>query len=273
MNARGAFLNRSLLLSLGGRRTSPSGFSGDFVWEASAAYIIKSLGTKIRAFAGTGYRAPSLWELYGVSGDQGTLRRLGNPDLKPETSKSWEAGVDQSLFGGKLTAGATYFETRLDNVVFTRGSKYQNGGKGLAKGIEAYVSARPFEALTIDLAYSYADSRYKTSPQSQNWTRRESLPQSSVHLSLAAAPVDWLTLSVNASWRDRAVIVIPDSMTWADVRWVEKESMVWDAAATVRISERASFFVRGENIFGENYTYDGYQMPRASFHGGIDLIF
>src|SRR3546814_17050516 len=54
--------------------------------------------------------------LYGYSDG----RYIGNPDLKPEKSKGWEAGIEQS-FGTDdwATIGATYFDAKLTDEIFT----------------------------------------------------------------------------------------------------------------------------------------------------------
>jgi vitamin B12 transporter len=67
-------------------------------------------GTRVRAAYGTGVKNPGYYELYGFSDG----KYIGNPNLKPEKSKGWEAGVEQSFADGKATIGATYFRQQAD---------------------------------------------------------------------------------------------------------------------------------------------------------------
>ncbi|MEO6186092.1 MAG: TonB-dependent receptor [Steroidobacteraceae bacterium] len=72
-------------------------------------------GTRLRAATGSGIKNPTPTEIFGF--DPNTF--IGNPDLKPEKSEGWEAGVEQSLAGGHVLLGATYFDSKLKNEIYT----------------------------------------------------------------------------------------------------------------------------------------------------------
>jgi len=82
-------------------------------WRMGAAYNFGSAG-KLRASTGTGVKNPTFTELFGFF--PGSF--IGNPDLKPEKSKSWEIGYDHSF--DRLNASITYFDAKLDNEITTR---------------------------------------------------------------------------------------------------------------------------------------------------------
>src|SRR6266571_2399907 len=66
-------------------------------------------GTRIRGSAGTGFRAPTFNDLF--------FPDFGNPDLQPERSMSWDAGVDQKLWQGRIRLGLTYFHNDFTNLI------------------------------------------------------------------------------------------------------------------------------------------------------------
>ena len=70
---------------------------------------------RLRATAGTGIKNPTYTELYGF--DPSSF--VGNPNLKPEKSKGWDAGIDQTFAGGDVLVTATYFSARLKDEIFT----------------------------------------------------------------------------------------------------------------------------------------------------------
>ena len=74
-------------------------------------------GTKLRAHAGRGYRAPSFYERFGTFYSSFGYGIYGDPRLHPNRSLGGDAGIDQSFVNGRMRASATYFYTRLQEVI------------------------------------------------------------------------------------------------------------------------------------------------------------
>jgi vitamin B12 transporter len=70
---------------------------------------------RLRAALGSGVKNPTNYELFGFD----PVTYLGNPNLKPERSEGWEAGVEIGLFEDRVLIGGTYFNTRLEDELFT----------------------------------------------------------------------------------------------------------------------------------------------------------
>ncbi|HLG86096.1 MAG TPA: TonB-dependent receptor [Alphaproteobacteria bacterium] len=137
-----------LYLTAGGRIDDHSAFGPFRTYRVTGAYLIDETGTKLHAAVGTGFRAPSLFELYdGFS---------GNSFLKPETSRGWEFGVDQTIFDG-VTLKATYFNQRIENRIdFDEATfVYFNEGHTKAQGVEMEVDVQPLQSLTLRAVYTY----------------------------------------------------------------------------------------------------------------------
>jgi vitamin B12 transporter len=117
-------LGNRLHLSLGGRIddvTSPDHLvtgvdeSGSSTldrfatWRATAAYEIHETDTKLRASAGTGGKAPSLFQLFSPD--------FGTPTLQSERSIGVDAGIDQALLDGRVKLSATIFYNRYRDLI------------------------------------------------------------------------------------------------------------------------------------------------------------
>ncbi len=89
-------------------------FDDDTTYRVQASYRFDS-GTRLRAAAGTGIKNPGIFELFGF--DPGSF--IGNPNLKPEKSDGWEVGVDQSFADGRALVGATWFDSKLTDEIYT----------------------------------------------------------------------------------------------------------------------------------------------------------
>lgn len=128
--------------------------------RVSVAYILPWMKTKLRGGYGEGLKAPSFGETFG----SGSPFDIGNPNLKPEESTSWEVGVDRSLTFASFAAdlSLTYFSADYKNLVayiFSRTPNYFNIQKARAQGLE--ISLRTFlsEELSVGGAYTYLDTK------------------------------------------------------------------------------------------------------------------
>jgi len=98
--------------------------------------------TTLRSSVGKVFRPPTVYELYRTwSYASGTVYR-GNPDLKPETAVSWDAGIAQELWEGASFSGS-YFENRMADLVYRRTdpanskiNEYVNAGRAKCRGVE-----------------------------------------------------------------------------------------------------------------------------------------
>jgi vitamin B12 transporter len=114
----------------------------------------------LRGGYGEGLKAPSFTENFGT----GSPFVVGNPDLKPEESTSWEIGIDQPLTLAAFAAdfSLTYFSADYKNLAaFVSGSapNFLNIQKARARGLE--ISLRTFvsEELSVGGAYTYLDTK------------------------------------------------------------------------------------------------------------------
>lgn len=62
-----------------------------------------------------GFKAPSPTQLYTNYGGPGTYLRVGNPYLKPETSKGWELGA--KMGSDDLGGAVSFFDNRYQNFI------------------------------------------------------------------------------------------------------------------------------------------------------------
>ncbi|EMU1127618.1 TonB-dependent receptor [Citrobacter sp. CK184] len=158
----------SLAFTVGSRYEHNDVFGGHFsprgylVWDMTDEWTLKGGVT-------TGYKAPSLSQLHngisGVSG-QGTINTVGNPDLKPEESTSYETGLYYDNSNG-FNANITGFYTEYRNKIVSYSiddntSSYTNSGKARTDGVE-FATSFPLwlDNLSLSLNYTYTQSKQK----------------------------------------------------------------------------------------------------------------
>lgn len=144
---------------------------GTFVtFRAGTGYRMTATGTRITASVGTGFKEPTFFETF-----DGAFS-VGNPDLEPERSTSWEVGLEQPLAGGRVVLAGTYFDQRFEDLIqFTFSPpgpgdpNYFNVAEATARGIEAEVRAVPVRGLQLSASYTYlstevTDSGFNAGP-------------------------------------------------------------------------------------------------------------
>lgn len=147
-----------------------------YTFDGSASYYFSKTGTKLRTHVGNGYRVPSLYERFGTFYSTFGGNRfvpIGAPDLKPEHSAAFDAGIEQNLFNNRARLSATYFYTRLTDVIgygsvglndpFGRddnqsGGGYLNTKGGVSRGAEFSGEFRPTSTTEIFASYTYTNS-------------------------------------------------------------------------------------------------------------------
>ncbi len=145
------FLDR-IFATLGGRMDSVSSFGSQFSYRGAFAYFLPESQTKIKASYGTGFKAPSIYQLYSPYGSVG---------LQAEKSQGWDAGLEQPFLGGSAKAGATYFHNDFTNLIDFESTatppygEYVNIDKAQTEGWEVFASSKLNRNLELKADYTY----------------------------------------------------------------------------------------------------------------------
>ena len=235
-----------------------SKFGSEVTWRVGPALLFRESGTKLSSTVGTGFKAPSLFQLYSS---------YGNPDLEPEKSVGVDAGIEQILADGELTLGATYFHNDFDNLITFEPNtfKFMNTTKATTQGLEAFIRYVLSEAWSSALTYTYADSEDKELKES-----------------LLRRPRHKAAFDVVHHWGDQANAGV--SVVFVGSRFDNNYSsypvtrtslgsyVLVNLNGSLKIAESVSLFARIENIFDREYEQVyGYGTPGAGVYGGIKV--
>lgn len=97
-------------LSGGVRSENNERFGRFLTWQAAASLAWSATG-RLRGAAGRAIKEPTFFENFSSG------FAMGNPDLDPERSSSWEVGVEQSLLDGAITLDATWFDQKFRDLI------------------------------------------------------------------------------------------------------------------------------------------------------------
>ncbi len=263
----------------------PAAYTGD----GSVAYFVRQTNTKVRGHVGRGYRVPSLYERFG-SGFDSTFgyTTYGDPRLAPEHSITFDAGIDQTFAKGHVRASATYFYTRLQQVIafatlsgpdpFGRFFGYYNSQGGLSRGIETHVAVAPVAALNLSASYTFVNAVERT-PVISGVLRTLEIPrhQFSATATWRAGKRMLLTFDTLDSGNYLGP-VFPDFVTAFATRAYRFDGLRRvNAGASYRLPlgefRAVRFFVRGENLVNQEYFENGFRTPGRTVNGGIQFEF
>lgn len=152
-----SFLER-LHLSASGRHDDQSLYDEFTTYRTTAAFVIPETGSRLHGSYGTGFKNPTLGDTSSVFGTE----FIGNPNLIPEKSKSWDIGIEQSLFNKRVIFDATYFNERLEDEVSTNfgtpANAFNLAGISKRRGYELSLSVILTDKTDLSASHTYTDS-------------------------------------------------------------------------------------------------------------------
>ncbi len=241
-----------LTLTAALRQDDHSEFGGFTTGRVSAAYALPS-DTVLRASAGTGFRAPSNYELFDPT--------YGNPNLDPETSASADFGVEQRFAGDRATLSATAFWLKIDDLIdydFATNGYVQTDGSSESQGVELAAAYDVTDALTLTGSYTYTDAR------DPDGNQRLRVPRNSLAVRFDGGVTDRVSMGLGA----RHVSGLPDEPVESAA--FHSSYTVIDARVAYAVSAAAEIYLRAENLFDAEYqTVEGYSTAGQSFYFGV----
>jgi vitamin B12 transporter len=268
------FLGR-LDLSGGIRQDEAEDYQGFTSWRLGAVLAVPETRSRIRVAAGTAFKAPSLFQRFGTIGT--TFR--GNPDLSPERSFAWEAGIETDIpaFAREdfATFGATYFDTRFRDLINFNAafSTLENVERARARGAELTLVLRP--AAWLDLGASWTITETRDDLTGMPLARR---PRNVVAATARIAPTDRLVIAPELLFTgpspEGAFASYNDNGTSNATMRYNKPGTVVNLTASYRVTTEVTAFVEGRNVTGSRFEpANGFVVPGRSFLVGTRFAF
>ncbi len=243
-------------VNYGARLDDHQAFGKEFTWKVAPGYNITTTGTRLKASYGTGFKAPSLSQLFDPTS--------GNPELGPEKSKGWDAGFEQSLFGDKVVFGSTVFRNTITDLIGFGGPPLFptiNVGKARTEGVESSLTLRPMRDITVSAAHSYT----LTSNRKNN-------------TELLRRPKHQFTLGTSYQYSDKGDVGMNVRYAGSrrDFRYSDSALVsipgftVMDMNTSYKVHPNASVYARLENVLDKRYEeVSGFGQPGRGLYVGV----
>ena len=241
--------------TIGARIDDHDQFDPEITYRLAPVYWHRETDTRLKGAIGTGFRAPSLFELFGSSFNSFGGVGTGDPNLEPETSRGWEVGLDQALLDGAVTFGATYFESEIKDLIVIvfdfPDSRTVNLNEADLRGIEAFAAVAPWQNVEARLDYTY--TRAEDANTSTDLLRR---PKNKIDLDVRYHP--WPAATIAAGM---ILVGRQTDVTFATGQIIKRGSYtVFDLAGSYDVTPDVRLSARIENLLDRDYDVaDGFR--------------
>ncbi|TAL08995.1 MAG: TonB-dependent receptor [Nitrospirae bacterium] len=235
----------------GVRQDSYNPFGDATTYRGTAGYSFAETGTKVRGSYATGFRAPTINDLF--------FPNFGNPNLMPEKSRGMDAGVDQRLLSDRVRLSGGYFWNRFQNLIVNANadpncapfstflSCPRNIGSAVSKGWEAsaavvLVRDRPFmKNLEFQGQYTNTLTRdVNTSLRLSRW------PVDQWSALLTYQPIEPLVTTLAVRYVGSRFNDVPNQQPM-------RAFDVWAFTVAYDVTKYLQAYTRVDNLFDEKY--------------------
>lgn len=279
-------LAKRLTLTLGGRYDHHSAFGSAFSPKIGLNYRVTDWAS-LRASWGRGFRAPDLGQLYyRLTNPTNFYQVIGNPNLSPEHSGSWQVGAEFNAFKRKARLGINFFRNDIRNLINSQNLGFVTAGNVdtifAAYGIDpsirpfitynlllfyhrnlarAYTTGGEFDAgyilpcgFSVNGSYTYLDAR--------DVANNRYLPGRNRHQAFAKFSYENARLGVNANIRGSFYSKwIVSRIDNSNTETVAPSFQLWDVYAAKRLKKGFEVYGTVENLFNNRDQNSGTALP------------
>lgn len=253
--------SNNLFITAGLRYDDNEDFGEHTSYRLSAAHLwqLNTGELKLRGAYGTGFRAPSLYEIEYNNGPY-AYSPASETDLKEETSEGYEVGLQYAL-SPATSVEVVYFNQEIEDSIYFDLTSYsgylQDLGTSYSEGVELIAKWAISAQWHLNANYTYNDT------EDTDGEQRSRRPRQLGNLGVTYQR-DQFTASAN-------VRMVADAV---DNGTPLKDYVLLDLSARYNISDKLAVFGRLENALDEDYQdISTYNTSGSAFFVGASYTF
>jgi vitamin B12 transporter len=253
-----------------------SDFDDAISGRLSLAYDVSDT-TTLRGAVGTGRKNPTFTEMFGFFPGQ----FVGNPELKPERSTSYDIGIDQELLDGAVFLQATLFRQDLKDEIngfvfdpMTFLSTAENvPGTSTRSGVELGAQWRINNSFDLSAMYTYTDSKEQNALGENVREVRRPRHVAALSLGYRSSSQRWSAALAADYGGTRTDVFFPPFPEPSETVTLD-DYWLLDLTVHYKITQSTSLFARGTNLLDEDYEQVyGYRTPGRAGYLGVRVNF
>lgn len=247
-------------------------FGSATTYRVTGGYLHQETGTKLRGSYATGFRAPTINQLF--------FPGFGNPNLQPEKSQALDAAIEQTLPNDWGSISVGYFWTRYRNLILSVfdplvctapgsfGFCAQNAGLARAQGVEVSTKLKLLRdrawAKSLDLMINYTYSATRDISDGSD-TRLPRWPLHQITTIISYQPLEGLRGNLEGRY-------VGERFNNVGNNGPIPSFVVWNLSASYDITKQVQAYLRFDNIFNERYEEVlFFGTPIRSIFGGVRI--
>jgi vitamin B12 transporter len=261
-----------LTLTAALRDDSVSSFGSAVTGRIGGVLAIPEADLHVKASYGTGFLAPSLFDLYGQEASGGYLEYYGNPKLKPEHSAGYDAGLqfdipafDQPDFA---SISATYYFNNITDLISATPNfeSVENLGHSRISGVETELALTLAPWVTADLTYTYTYARDVT-----DGTPLLRRPENTGSATVTLTPLPAISIVPQVQYIGRFTdYLYADDGYPTGSDGLNEPGTIVNLTASYAVTPQYSLFADAKNLFESKFEpVNGLQIPGQSFLFGV----
>jgi vitamin B12 transporter len=250
-------------MELGGRYNHHSKYGNNFTYTINPSVFLADQ-FKLFATVASAFKAPSLYQLSS---------QYGNPNLKPETTTSYEAGFDWELIKNTLSFNTAFYKNNTSDVIYfytesaaPYASFYKNGASQRDKGFESQLKLN-MNKLTASAYAAYVTGTLTDANgvvTNNLYRRPKNTFGASVYYQFMKSFSAGLNYKYTGDRTDQDFSTFPSTVVTL------KHYNLIDAHLQYDVNKHISLFADLKNLFDEKYTdWLGYNTRGFNFMAGI----
>ena len=253
-----------------------SDFDDAISGRLSLAYDVSDT-TTLRGAVGTGRKNPTFTEMFGFFPGQ----FVGNPELKPERSTSYDIGIDQELLDGAVFLQATLFRQNLKDEIngfvfdpMTFLSTAENvPGTSTRSGVELGAQWRINNSFDLSAMYTYTDSKEQNALGENVREVRRPRHVAALSLGYRSSSQRWSAALAADYGGTRTDVFFPPFPEPSETVTLD-DYWLLDLTVHYKITQSTSLFARGTNLLDEDYEQVyGYRTSGRAGYLGVRVNF
>ncbi len=236
-----------------------------FTWRLGAVLDVPEVATRFKAAYGTAFRAPSLFDRFGVD----SFGYIGNPNLKPESAQGWEARLHhhdrrpRQLRRHLLQRADPEPDRRRVHAGRYRGERRLGAHPGRRDGTDA-ASGRLARRCRPPTP---SPTRRTPTPARVCCAGRRTPPRSNA----AITPLPGLTIApellITGAFQD---FLVDDGGNATGTIVSSPHGVIANLTVTYDVAPHVQLYANGRNLFYSRFEpVNGYQTPGPSFLAGV----